>query len=335
LVLKPDEDSLARAERERLGEDLRLLYVALTRARHACWLGVADLKIGNGKKSRLHESALGYLLGGGEPLMASAGLADWLAPFVDGLESAVAPVPPASEQRYRMLEERQFEPQWRTPARRAAEHWWIASYSALRLDEELTNGVFTAVVPIHDPSASVRLLLAWSHPFSFWPSQPLDEVRDYLGGGIASYFAFVELLAKALLLPAVAGVLLTLHDALVIGRMDSGGPLHALFALLLLLWMCAFAKLWRRREARLAFRWGHDDPSALEGGGAEASSAAVRAVVWGFALDTRRCPHSLSSILPGARDARVFQRIPSEVGPFRRVAVARSILVPPQTCFIG
>lgn len=151
---------------------------------------------------------------------------------------------------------------------------------ALRLDEELTNGVFTAVVPVHDPSASVRLLLAWSHPFSFWPSQPLDEVRDYLGGGIASYFAFVELLAKALLLPAVAGVLLTLHDALVIGRMDSGGPLHALFALLLLLWMCAFAKLWRRREARLAFRWGHDDPSALEGGGAEASSAAVRAVVW-------------------------------------------------------
>ena len=150
---------------------------------------------------------------------------------------------------------------------------------ALRLDEELTSGVLTAVVPIHDPFACERLLQAWSH-FSFWPSQPLDEVRDYLGGGIASYFAFVELLAKALLLPAVAGVLLTLHDALAIDRMDSGGPLHALFVLLLLLWTCAFAKLWRRREARLAFRWGHDDPSALEGGGAEASSAAVRAVVW-------------------------------------------------------
>lgn len=141
LVLKADDDTLLRAERERLGEDLRLLYVALTRARHACWLGVADLKIGNGKKSRLHESALGYLLGGGEPLMASAGLADWLAPFVDGLESAVAPVPPASEQRYRMLEERQFEPRWRTPARRAAEHWWIASYSALRLDEDAPSQV--------------------------------------------------------------------------------------------------------------------------------------------------------------------------------------------------
>ncbi len=136
LVLKADDDSLARAERDRLGEDLRLLYVALTRARHACWLGVADLKIGNGKKSRLHESALGYLLGGGQPLAASAELAGWLEPFAAGLESTVAPLPAASEQRYRMIESERFEPHWRTPLRRAAEHWWIASYSALRLDED-------------------------------------------------------------------------------------------------------------------------------------------------------------------------------------------------------
>jgi len=136
LVLKADEDSFLRAERERLGEDLRLLYVALTRARHACWLGVADLKIGNGKKSRLHESALGYLLGGGASLAASHELGAWLAPFAAGLESTVMPVPTASEQRYRMIEDEQFEPRWRTPSRRAAEHWWIASYSALRLDED-------------------------------------------------------------------------------------------------------------------------------------------------------------------------------------------------------
>jgi exodeoxyribonuclease V beta subunit len=136
LVLKADEDTLARAERERLGEDLRLLYVALTRARHGCWLGVADLKIGNGKKSRLHESALGYLLGGGVPLADSADLAGWLAPFVDAPRSTLAPVPQAGEQRYRALDDEQFVPRWRTPARRAAEHWWIASYSALRLDED-------------------------------------------------------------------------------------------------------------------------------------------------------------------------------------------------------
>ena len=46
LKLHADSESLVLAEKERLAEDLRLLYVALTRARHACWLGMADLKRG-------------------------------------------------------------------------------------------------------------------------------------------------------------------------------------------------------------------------------------------------------------------------------------------------
>jgi DNA helicase/exodeoxyribonuclease V, beta subunit (EC 3.1.11.5) len=63
MTLTPDAAQIALADEERLAEDLRLLYVALTRAQHACWLGVADLKRGNQKSSQLHRSALGYLLG--------------------------------------------------------------------------------------------------------------------------------------------------------------------------------------------------------------------------------------------------------------------------------
>ncbi|KIP88084.1 MULTISPECIES: exodeoxyribonuclease V subunit beta [Pseudomonas] len=135
LLLKPDEASLAQAEQERLGEDLRLLYVALTRAQHACWLGIADLKIGTAKTSRLHQCALGYLLGGGQPLAQSAQLSDWLSPLADPPRCVVLPAPVASEQQYRAQDANAFEPQWRTPSRRAAEHWWIASYSALRMQE--------------------------------------------------------------------------------------------------------------------------------------------------------------------------------------------------------
>ncbi len=62
----------------RLAEDLRLLYVALTRAQHACWLGVADLKRAITDSSVLHLSALGYLLGGGAALGESAALSLWL-----------------------------------------------------------------------------------------------------------------------------------------------------------------------------------------------------------------------------------------------------------------
>jgi exodeoxyribonuclease V beta subunit len=61
LALADDGDVLERADRERLGEDLRKLYVALTRARHATWVGLAPL-------ANLECGAFGYLLGGGEPL---------------------------------------------------------------------------------------------------------------------------------------------------------------------------------------------------------------------------------------------------------------------------
>lgn len=70
LTLTPDQEQIERADDERLAEDLRLLYVALTRAQHACWLGVADLKRGNQKSSQLHRSAFGYLLGAAWPWLA-------------------------------------------------------------------------------------------------------------------------------------------------------------------------------------------------------------------------------------------------------------------------
>jgi len=62
------------ADHDRLREDLRLWYVALTRARHALWVGWSAVKRGNGKTCVNHASAAGHLLGSGQEL----GAADWL-----------------------------------------------------------------------------------------------------------------------------------------------------------------------------------------------------------------------------------------------------------------
>ena len=70
--------ALAQADHERLREEMRLLYVALTRARHALWLGFAALKgDGSSKQCINHHSALGVLLGGPEPREAP----DWSLPL--------------------------------------------------------------------------------------------------------------------------------------------------------------------------------------------------------------------------------------------------------------
>ncbi|MFN3886065.1 MAG: exodeoxyribonuclease V subunit beta [Aquabacterium sp.] len=69
LHLEVDDTVQQLADRERLREDLRLLYVALTRPRHALWFGFAALKAkGKSAKCITHLSAAGYLLGGQEAI---------------------------------------------------------------------------------------------------------------------------------------------------------------------------------------------------------------------------------------------------------------------------
>ncbi|VVO08255.1 exodeoxyribonuclease V subunit beta [Pseudomonas fluorescens] len=141
VSLKPTAELIAQADEERLAEDLRLLYVALTRAQHACWLGVTDLKRGNNNSSVLHLSALGYLLGGGAALTESAGLNRWLEDLQQGCEAlSYREMPQATDECFHppRNEARLLAPL--IPKRKAAENWWIASYSALRIGERMSAG---------------------------------------------------------------------------------------------------------------------------------------------------------------------------------------------------
>ncbi|WP_075878836.1 exodeoxyribonuclease V subunit beta [Vreelandella massiliensis] len=139
LSLEADETTLATADRERLGEDLRKLYVALTRARHATWLGLAPLK-------GIEDSAIGHLINGGEA-MAPDTLSEKLADLAAGSEIRVDEPPAPTAQRLAPLKETATLGHARTPLRPAKEHWWIASYSALRLSGTLTAPITTPLEP--------------------------------------------------------------------------------------------------------------------------------------------------------------------------------------------
>ncbi|APR04734.1 exodeoxyribonuclease V subunit beta [Thauera chlorobenzoica] len=125
LLLCADEDTLARADRERLGEDLRKLYVALTRARHATWVGLAPL-------DELEHSAFGYLLAGGAPIAPAALEAHLRALKGEADCIAVAPAPEPTAERYAAPGADAVPGPARRPRRSVREHWWIASYSALK-----------------------------------------------------------------------------------------------------------------------------------------------------------------------------------------------------------
>ncbi|PJR51258.1 exodeoxyribonuclease V subunit beta [Klebsiella sp. H-Nf2] len=130
LDLGQAESSLELAEAERLAEDLRLLYVALTRAVWHCSLGVAPLSSRKSGNSDFHLSALGRLLQAGEA-MDAAGLAERLADFCHGdialqrpgeldltpWQAPAATIPPLSA---------------RELQRRIADDWRVTSYSGLQ-----------------------------------------------------------------------------------------------------------------------------------------------------------------------------------------------------------
>ncbi|RDI29128.1 DNA helicase/exodeoxyribonuclease V beta subunit [Pseudacidovorax intermedius] len=84
------EEAAALADEERLAEDMRLLYVALTRARHALWLGVAPLAAGSGKRVALDRGALGQVLGAGAAIDSLAGYRAALQALADDAGDAAA-----------------------------------------------------------------------------------------------------------------------------------------------------------------------------------------------------------------------------------------------------
>jgi len=130
--LCPGIDAWQAAEDERLQEDLRLLYVALTRARHLCWLGVACLKDGSKSDSGLHKSAFGYVLSGGKPVEPAELMAK-LGALANGQPAIrlVALAETADTRRYQPQDSASTPRPARLCTLPAHTPWWIASYSAL------------------------------------------------------------------------------------------------------------------------------------------------------------------------------------------------------------
>ena len=121
-VMEPDAAQRAQLDGERLGEDVRKLYVALTRARHAVWMALGPVR-------SIGESGVGHVLGE-HPHDAWTALAD-TAPGLMAWDA----VPAEDEVPAQRFDTAAAVP---GPARRltaaaVSRPWWISSYSALCL----------------------------------------------------------------------------------------------------------------------------------------------------------------------------------------------------------
>ncbi|PSV42692.1 exodeoxyribonuclease V subunit beta [Photobacterium sp. GB-36] len=133
LDITKHADSISKADKERLAEDLRLIYVALTRAVYGCFVGMAPVRNGRSSKepTGLHKSAMGYLIQNGEECgvaaleLALAKLSE-AQPTITIAEPPVLPVDKwaGQNEQTEALNRREFE-------RQIERNWWMTSYSNL------------------------------------------------------------------------------------------------------------------------------------------------------------------------------------------------------------
>lgn len=133
LDITGNDASMKQADKERLAEDLRLIYVALTRAVYACFIGASPLRNGRSTKepTGVHRSAIGYLIQNGQ----EGGINDLhqgLTKQQDELDCVVVADPP------QQLEDKYVAPQEEIQDLSAKElqnpidrNWRITSYSGL------------------------------------------------------------------------------------------------------------------------------------------------------------------------------------------------------------
>ena len=133
LDIAANEESMELAEKERLAEDLRLLYVALTRAVYGCYIGMSPIRNGLSRKepTGLHRSAIGWLVQNAQ----EGGLAE-LANALQSLASqseavAVLPPPPLPEELWLPVEGEKPQLSASVFDKDIDRSWWITSYSGL------------------------------------------------------------------------------------------------------------------------------------------------------------------------------------------------------------
>jgi exodeoxyribonuclease V beta subunit len=175
VELEPDDEALARADNERLQEDIRLLYVALTRPVYACWLGLAAYTIGKAKASSINRSGIGKLLALSE------------APQVADLKTQLAELPwhaeayPVLTHYHGNVTEFTIHQAQSLKKPVLREHWWIASYSALRIGA--TVGSEAPDTAVHEQYQDDDEL-----PSEAIATQPLTGIHAFARGAAAGTF---------------------------------------------------------------------------------------------------------------------------------------------------
>ena len=87
--------------------------------------------------------------------------------------------------------------------------------------------------------------------------QPIDEVRDYFGDSIGMYFSFLGYYTRALVVPAIFGIMVETTSMTIYDGVDKN-PLTLAYSFFLAIWSVTFQSGWTGKQTGLVFLWGSE-----------------------------------------------------------------------------
>ena len=95
----------------------------------------------------------------------------------------------------------------------------------------------------------------WALDFKFWTQlrQPLGRIRNYFGEKIATYFAWLEFYTRALIVPAIFGLVV---QCLNFAEGKTPSVLLIIYGATISVWSTVFCEFWNRRNSFLNLWWG-------------------------------------------------------------------------------
>eukprot|EP00163_Fabomonas_tropica_P023978 TRINITY_DN4151_c1_g1_i7.p1 TRINITY_DN4151_c1_g1~~TRINITY_DN4151_c1_g1_i7.p1 ORF type:complete len:860 (-),score=163.98 TRINITY_DN4151_c1_g1_i7:135-2714(-) len=119
----------------------------------------------------------------------------------------------------------------------------------LTLSHAVKKKVVSKIFPLHEDLVRKQLLEAWAKN---WRKQPLTKIRNYFGGQVAFYFAWLGFYTTWLIVPSVLGLALFIVQMLT----DIDSILLPGFCFFMAIWSVLFLEFWKRQQSTLAFKWG-------------------------------------------------------------------------------
>ncbi|CAN4086906.1 unnamed protein product [Withania somnifera] len=136
---------------------------------------------------------------------------------------------------------------------------WEPGKPLLRTLESMD--IVKKVFPVHDEKKRKQLLRSWALNWWDFTVQPIDDICNYYGTKIASYFAFLGMYTRWMLFPAAFGLTVQLVDF---------GSLQlfvlSAFFISIICWAVLFLQFWKRKNSALLVRWQMNYPAGVDNG---------------------------------------------------------------------